>query len=78
VPVLPAEQPGGIDEQDQMAQQAGRVENLHPIQTPGHLGAHVGQAFGSELAEEIVQGVVDRPGVVVGAGQEIEIIEDLR
>ena len=56
-------------------QQACRVQHLHAQQMPHHQGAQPEHAGDAAAAQEIVQGIVDRPRLLLRARQAVEIIQ---
>jgi hypothetical protein len=70
---MPADQASPIHKNDQSAKQSGRIDRFHPDQSPGNLGADAHKFFGGNMANEVVEGVVNRACVVVGLGEPIEV-----
>jgi hypothetical protein len=70
-------QTGAIQQDHQVTLQAGRFQNLAADQVADHLDPQVVKSLPVHMAEEMVQGAMDRPAVLVGAGQTIEVVQDV-
>jgi len=74
VPLVKGEHPGAVDRHDQMAQEPKRVQGPHPNQAAGTALTQGGQRFGPlTMFQEMIHGVGDRQGLLVGRGQAVEI-----
>ncbi len=77
VPLVEAEQAGGVDQQYRLAQQAGGVQRLHAEQTLDHLGAQAFPAGEFHVVEEVIERVMDRQRRLLRPGQAIEVGQDV-
>lgn len=62
-----------VGDDHQAATQTGRVQGLHPGQPPDHARAQSGHWVSAHPAQEVVQGLIHRPALLVGLRQAIEI-----
>jgi len=67
--------PCAIDCHAQQTLNARGVHDLHADQPIDHPLTQPRKALGAAVAQEVIQGVVDRPAVHTGAGQAVEVIE---
>ena len=74
VPLVKSEHAGAVHRHDQAAQESERVQGPHPNQAAGTALPQGGQRFGSlTMFQEVIDGVGDRQGLLVGRGQAVEI-----
>ena len=77
VPPVEADQPGGIEQQHRSAQQACGVQHLHAEQSLHALATPTLPAGQLHVADEVVEGVVNGQGSLLGLGQAVEVGQHL-
>lgn len=78
MPVRKTQQARPIDQQHGLAQEPRCIQGLHADEPLHHLRAEALPAGQGDVAEEVVEGVVDRQRGLVGLGQSVQIGKDLR
>src|SRR5450432_91556 len=55
--------------------EAGLVQRLHADQTIDHLRSHTSNRFAADASQVVVQGLIDRSALLLGARQAVEVVE---
>jgi hypothetical protein len=71
-----AEVTGAIDGGDEVALETEIVQGFHADKPQGVLVKQLGEGGAADVTDKMIQGLGHREGVLLGAGQEIEIVED--
>jgi hypothetical protein len=71
-----AEVTGAIDRRDEVALEAEIVQSFHADEPQSVLVKQLGEGGAADVTDKMIQGLGDREGVLLGAGQQIEIVED--
>jgi hypothetical protein len=67
---------GAIDRHDEIALKAEIVQGFHADEPPGVLVQQLGESRAADVADEVIEGLGDREALLLGAGQQIEIVQD--
>lgn len=70
------EMTGGIQSHDESPLQTGCVQAPHAEKTTQQLRSQVSVWRSPCVSQEMIQGVVYRPGLLLGLGQSVEIVQD--
>jgi hypothetical protein len=67
---------GAIDHHDEVALETEVVEGLHADESTGVLVHQLGERGAADMADKMIEGFGDGEGILLGARQEIEVVED--
>lgn len=71
-----AEKTGAIDGHDEVALVTEIVEGFHADEPLGVLVKQVGEGGAADVAQEMIEGLGHREGLLLGARQQVEVVED--
>jgi len=71
-----AEVTGAIHRHDEVAQEAEIVQGFHADEPQGVLVKQLGKTRAADMSDEVVEGLGNREGLLLGARQEVEVVED--
>ena len=77
MPLAKREMTSGIQDHDKSPLQAGGVQDLHANEAAQHAGPQPGVGSGAGVSQEMIQGIVHRPRLLLGLGQAVEIVQHL-
>ena len=71
-----AEVTGAIDGGDEIALDTKVVQGFHAQEPQGVLVEQLGESGAADMTQEMIEGLGDREAFLVGARQEVEVVED--
>jgi hypothetical protein len=71
-----AEVTRAVNGSDEIALEAQIVQSFHADQPLSVLVEELGESGAADVSDEVIQGLGDREGVLLGAGQKVEVVED--
>ena len=77
MPPSKCEMTSGIQGHDKSPLQTGCVQAPHAEKTTQHVRSQLGVRRSPSVSQEMIQSVVYRPGLLLGLGQSVEIVQDL-
>ena len=67
---------GAVNGRDEVALETEIVQGFHADEPLGVLVEQLGEGGAADVADEMIEGLGDREGVLLGARQEVEVVED--
>jgi hypothetical protein len=71
-----AEVAGAVNRGDEVALEAEIVQGFHADEPLGVQVKQAGESGAADMADKMIEGFGDREGILLGIGQEVEVVED--
>ena len=68
---------GGIKGHDKTPLQAGSVQRPHANEATQHVCSQLGERSSASVFQEMIKGVVYRPGLLLGLSKSVEVVQNL-